>query len=114
MRKTRTLGIAAGAIIAVLLTAIPASAYYVTGWQTNNGWNSIDGCNVSRIRGSAAVSAEDYLCARDVGVRGKGTDWFTGKPFETPFITWGSHYAQEYYSPEHNNYSAMKVYHGDH
>ncbi len=106
MHKKRALGVVAAAITAVVLTAVPASAYWITGWQTNNGWNDIDGCNVWRVRGTQGVSAEDFTCARDVGVRGKGNT------FEIVTITWGSHYAIQQDPPD--LFTAMKVYHGDH
>ena len=112
MRKTRTLGIAAGAIIAVLLTAIPASAYYITGWQTNSGWNSIDGCSVYRLLELEYVSATDYLCARDVGVRTKGT-YNAGGTWDNTYIRWDSYQASQN-APFNGHVTAMKVYHGDH
>lgn len=115
MKARRSIVISATAVAMSVALAIPAAAtYYITGWQTNSGWNSLDGCSVSRIRGTNGVSAEDYLCSRDVGVRGKGTLWSTGQTFESGSPYWGSHYAIDQTWFGDDKYEAMKVYHGNH
>jgi hypothetical protein len=112
MSKARTLSVAVLTSVAVLLTAIPASAYYITGWQTNSGWNSLDGCKVSRNLYSDHVFANDYFCGRDVGVRSKGT-YNAGGAWEFTSIAWDSSGASQS-APFYSYVGAMKVYHGNH
>lgn len=112
MRKTRALGVAAGAIIAMVFTAIPAQAYWITGWQTNSGWNDIDGCSVYRTVELEYGNASDFLCARDVGVRDKGT-LNAGGTWEFTSISWDSHSASQTGRYD-GHVTAIKVYHGNH
>jgi hypothetical protein len=54
----------------VLATGAAATEY--TGWQTNSGWNSLEGCKTYRTIFSDGVSVTDYnLCALDVGAKGQ-------------------------------------------
>jgi hypothetical protein len=115
--KTRSIiSTIAVAIIGVTMVAAPASAYYITGWQTNGGWNHIDGCNVNRginnTRVSTFIDAWDLGCKRDVGVRGKGTK-DNGTYFENSGVSWSATYAQRFVDSDWT-YTAMKVYHGNH
>lgn len=117
MRKSRVVGSAIVAIMAMLLVAAPASAYWITGWQTNSGWNTIDGCKVQRTitRGSSYAypnaTAEDFWCGRDVGVRAKYTERGKTKTFSSP--SWGSHRAEQW-GGDNMKFTALKVYHGNH
>jgi len=112
MGKVRKLGVIAVTALSLVLVGTPASAYYITGWQTNSGWNSIDGGYTYRQRYDATIKAvEAPSFARDIGVRGKGT--YSGGVFEVPVITWGTSGAGQGVSGSYA-FTAMKVYHGDH
>ncbi len=112
MGKARKVGVIAVATLSLVLVGTPASAYSITGWQTNSGWNSIDGGHTYRQRYDATIKAvEAPSFARDIGVRGKGT--YPGGTFEVPVITWDSFGAGQGVSGSYA-FTAMKVYHGTH
>lgn len=100
-------------VASVLTFASTASAvYYITGWQTNSGFNSIDGVTVYRTLSGGKVTAAEWPgpVSRDVGVRGKGVV-SGGGSFEVPVVTWApSAAAQTVGSPY--SFTALKVYHG--
>lgn len=115
MRKIRNIGVVTATLAVLVLGSAPASAYWITGWQTNGGWNRIDNCSVLRgidnTRWAKHVNANDFLCARDVGVRGKGKK-ANGSSFEYGTISWDSSFARQ---DTHTDwkFTAMKVYHGN-
>ncbi len=116
----RTLVVIIVAVLGILLPAGAASAtYYITGWQTNSGWNSLDGCSIYRKfnngtypQNYSSVAADDFLCNRDVGVRGKGING-SGTSFEYTNIVWDNTYAKQSRALP-SIFNNMKVYHGDH
>jgi hypothetical protein len=112
MGRARKVGVVAAATFAIVLAATPASAYVVTGWQTNSGFNSIDGCTTYREKKDQSVKAVEVpACARDIGVRGKGT--YSGGSFEIGFYTWDDDGAGQFVEGSYV-FTAMKVAHGTH
>lgn len=66
------LGTTAGALVAGLALSATAGATEYTGWQTNDGWNSLEGCSVYRdIRPDGVTATDLNLCGGDVGVKGQ-------------------------------------------
>ena len=71
-RTRRAVAVGVGALVALVAGATLAGATEYTGWQTNDGWNSLEGCRDYRdIRSDGVLATDGNLCGGDVGVKGQ-------------------------------------------
>lgn len=92
-RVRAALSAGALALVASVAVVTTASAVQYTGWQTNDGFNRLEGCSTYRDIRTDGVHASDFnACSGDVGVKGQfregGTVWLTPWDWDYRIAIW--------------------------